>query len=191
MSIRGFNNTCKMGMGKLADPNTIYKRKFRWKFKILKNGNSEDIDDIIGDGLNALPPLKGARPNLEFKDIEVQHVTEDVYLPGKPSWKPVNFILYDVCPPSSNPIWDWILKCYEPNTGKFYPILDKGFKKNCVLQMLSGCGDTIETWYFMNAYPSQINWGDLDMSSSEIVTCDILLRYDRACLNKCTYEGEE
>jgi phage tail-like protein len=171
-----------MGMGRLASPDAIFKRKFRWMFYIETPGAS----DWIGDerqGISALPPLKGARPSVEFKDIEVQHVIEDIYLPGKPSWKPINLVLYDICPPSSkHPIWKWILQCYNPEQGRFFAILDNGFKKKCTLELYTGCGTIMETWTFENAWPSQVNFGDLDMSSSEVVTCDITLKYDRAYL---------
>jgi len=179
MGLKGFGGKqCDMGMGRLALSNTIFKRKFRWMFSVI---------GIIGEAVGALPPMKGARPSLEFKDIEVQHVTEDIYLPGKPSWKPINLTLYDICPPGSskNPIWKWIKECYDPQTGQFFAILDKNFKKDCYLELYSGCGDPLEQWVFMNAWPSQVNWGDLDMGSSEVVTCDITLRYDRACLEGC------
>lgn len=167
-------------MGKLADPTTIFKRKFRWMFRIITPGS----DEWIGEGVNALPPMKGARPSLEFKDIEVQHVIEDVYLPGKPSWKPINLVLYDICPPSSkHPVWEWILQCYDPDTGQFYAILDKGFKKNCILELYTGCGNVMESWMFENAWPAAVNFGDLDMATSDVVTCDITLKYDRAILN--------
>lgn len=168
-------NKCNMGMGTLAAPSTIFQRKFRWMFTVIGS-------NYIGDNasLGALPPLKGARPSLEFKDIEVPHVVEDIYLPGKPSWKPINLVLYEICTKTPNPIWTWINQCYVPQTGDFFPILDKSFKKWCSLELYSGCGDVLERWMFENAWPSQINWGDLDMSSSEVVTCDITLRYDRA-----------
>ena len=177
---------CNMGMGSLASPSARYKRKFRWMFGVI----SQNVFGEPAEGVRALPPTKGSRPSLEFKDIEVQHVTEDIYLPGKPSWKPINITLYDMydknCWPS-NPVWDWIKQCYDPETGEFFAILDNkvngyGFKKDCWLKLFSGCGDVMESWVFENAYPSQVNWGDLDMSSSEVLTIELTLRYDRASL---------
>jgi len=183
MTTKGFSQQCNMGMGRLADPTTLFKRKFRWMFRLV--GGSNGQAGWIGEGINALPPLKGGRPSLEFKDIEVQHVTEDIYLPGKPSWKPVTFTLYDInCTSSAlpSPIWTWVTSCYDAFTGDYYPILDNNFKQNCCLELYSGCGDTLERWFFENAWPSQINWGELDMSNSEVVTCEITLKYDRAYL---------
>src|SRR5581483_11741300 len=54
------------------------KRKFRWLFK---------IPNISASGINSLPPKSGARPSLQFKEAEVQHLNETVYYPMKPDWK--------------------------------------------------------------------------------------------------------
>ena len=54
------------------------------------------------------------------------------------------------------------------------------FKKNARLELLSGCGDILEMWFFENAWPQTVEFGELDMSSSEYVTAEITLRYDRA-----------
>lgn len=171
---------CNMGMGKLAGFTTIIKRKFRWKLRIADKG----IGISTEDGPEVLLPFKFGRPDLEFKDIEVNHVIEDVYLPGKPNWKPVTMTLYDTCPPKSHPVWDWILRIYDPENGGFFPILDKKCKQDVYLCLLNGCGQVLESWVFENAYPSQVNFQELDMGSSEVVTCDVTLRYDRAYLEK-------
>ena len=165
-----------MGLGALAAPETIFKRRFRWMFT---------IDGVCGDrGIDVLPPLKGARPNLAFKNIEVPHLIENVYLPGKPDWKPINLMLYDICSPDihGHPVWDWIYFIYRPEKGRYFPIIHNGdsFKKQGFLKLYSGCGDIIESWTFENCWPEQINFGDLDMGNNEVITCDITLKYDRA-----------
>ena len=74
------------GLG-LDDESTCFKRKFRWLFT---------IKDISAEGINALAPHKSARPTITFKEIEAQHLTETIYYPGKPDWKPVALTLYDL-----------------------------------------------------------------------------------------------
>lgn len=174
-----------MAMGNLANQDVVFKRRFRWMLT---------ISGVAGDGMTVLPPLRGARPDLEFKDIEVPHLIEDVYLPGKPVWKPINLVLYDVCiKGKKHPIWEWILMIYDPAKGYYGPILDsanstsmwsggQSFKGDANLELYSGCGDVVEKWVFQNAYPSQVNFGELDMSNSEVITCDVTLKYDRAYL---------
>jgi len=170
-----------MGLGKLT--NSGFKRKYRWMFK---------LEQVVGDSndgpqyVNALPPTKAARPNLTFKEIEVNHVSETVYFPGKPDWKPVSVTLYDLCMSSKHPVWNWITSYYKPE-------IDKGnlkfalaqnqtqqLKRTASLELYDGCGDVIETWTYENCYPQMIEFGELDMGQSEVVTCELTLRYDRA-----------
>ena len=67
---------------------TCFKRKHRWLF---------EIEDVSGDPAvsKVLPPSKASRPNLQFKELEAQHVSETIYFPGKPDWKPITVTLYD------------------------------------------------------------------------------------------------
>ncbi len=89
-----------------------YKRKFRWLFQISVAGMQ-----VSAKGVKSLPPSKSARPHLSFKETEVQHLNETVYYPSKPEWKPINLTLYDM-PRSDHPVWEWIKKFYDPETGK-------------------------------------------------------------------------
>jgi hypothetical protein len=161
-----------MGLGTLSD--ATFKRKFRWLFSI--NG-------IIGDSVNALLPNKGARPTLSFKSQSFEHLNETISFPVKPEWKPINIVLYDTkC--KMNPIWtNWIQPFYSPKIGNYNYSIDAGYKKEAILTMLDGCGNTIESWTFENAYPEEINFDDLDMSSNDILNISLSLKYDRAYFN--------
>ena len=97
----------QMGLGKLGGDVCIM-RKFRWLFF---------IDGVCDDGTNSLPPDKGARPSLNFKEIEAQHLNETVYFAGKPDWKPVNLTLFDL-KSKTNPIFKWLKEQYEPCEAK-------------------------------------------------------------------------
>jgi hypothetical protein len=145
-------------------------RKFRWLFI---------IPDISAEGVNALPPQKSARPKISFKEAEVQHLNEIVYYPMKPEWKTIPLSLYDV-KKKKHPVFDWLQKQYDPCKGSWIPPVPWGFKKPFAhLEMYDGCGEIMERWTFENIYPQEIEFGDLDMSSSEYLTCDLSLRFDR------------
>jgi hypothetical protein len=173
----------------LEKPDLCLKRKFRWLFK---------IPEISADGVNSLPPEKGARPSLSFKEIEVQHLNEVIYFPGKPDWKPINLTLYDIRK-NENPVIKWLSKQYNPKDATWKvgvgwpppansaesasaPDSSFSFKKTGFLDLYDGCGKVIETWKFENIWPNNIEWGELDMSDNSYVTVDLTLRYDRAYL---------
>jgi phage tail-like protein len=152
---------------------TILKRKFRWVFSIIDVTN---VDSAKGSA-NALPPLKSNRPILEFREMEVQHLNEIVYFPAKPDWKPITLTLYDL-KTNENPVFKWLKTIYDPSNGTWS--VDASLKKNATLKMLDGCGNEVEAWTLENAWPQAINFGELDMGSSDVVLVEITLRYDRA-----------
>ncbi len=157
----------------LNSPLTIFKRKNRWVFS---------IPNISDETISALPPSKSSRPSISFKEIEAQHLNETIYYPGKPDWKPITISLYDIKKENveKNPVFDWLIKLYDPQKGKFSYSCD-GFKQQeAILELLDGCGGILEKWKFINVWPQNVEFGDLDMQSSEILTCDLTLRYDRA-----------
>lgn len=168
-------NGRKMGLDfGLESTEACFKRKHRWLLI---------IPDVSAEGINTLPPSRGARPNFSFKEMEAQHLNETVYFPAKPEWKPVSLSLYDIKKPGStmHPVFEWIKEVYNPQQdSRWVPSCD-GFKKNTArLELYDGCGKTIEQWVFESIWPQAVEFGDLDMASSDIVTLELTLRYDRA-----------
>lgn len=155
----------------LEDSELCMKRKNRWLFR---------IPNISASGVNSLPPSRASRPGIGFKEMEASHLTETIYFPGKPDWKTVNLTLYEIQKNSEHPIFEWIKKIYDPEVGTSGASCD-GFKElQAFLEMYDGCGNTLETWVFESVWPQNIEFGDLDFTSSDVVVCDITLRYDRA-----------
>lgn len=166
------------GDGALNSPDVCFKRKNRWLFKIP--GVSADGGIIHSP---CLPPFKSGRPGLTFKEMDAQHMNETIYFPSKPEWKPINLSLYDI-KKASNPVMNWIKKTYNVTSdGSYWTPSASGFKiDTCYLELYDGCGETIEQWVFKNVWPNSIEFGDLDMSTADVITIDLTLRYDRAYL---------
>ena len=162
------------------------KRQFRWMFT---------VDKIIGDedsngSLQCLPPEKSARPSLAFKEMNVQHLIEEVFYPTKPDWKPITVTVFDL-DLYNHPIWAWINEFYfvsesreilnVPNA-KQGPL--EGFIRQCTLKLFDGCGETVETWVYDDCWPQSVNFQPLDMTQNGLCMCDITLRYARAYIKK-------
>lgn len=156
----------------LDQAETCLKRKYRWLFI---------IDEISAQGVNCLPPSKAARPNVSFKEIEAQHLNETIYFPGKPEWKPITLFLYDTR--EDNPIFGWLKELYDPQEGTYVPSCD-GFKKpDARLELYDGCGGVLEKWKFDAVWPQAIDFEELDMASSDVIMCNLTLRFDRAYID--------
>lgn len=155
----------------LGDPSTCHKQKFRWLFK---------IQDVSAQGTNALPPYKSQRPNLSYKEMDIQHLTETIYRPSKPEWKTVTLTLFD-SKANQSPVWTWITSFYDPQAGTVdAPVGGKFIVNDATMELYGGSGTVLETWTWENVWCQEANFGELDMSASEYVYVDLTLRYDRA-----------
>jgi hypothetical protein len=164
-----------MGLNWANGAGRVFKRKFRWLFF---------VDGIVDDGVNALPPDKASRPSLSFKEQSFEHLNETIYFPIKPEWKTFSLSIFDVkC--KFWPVWDnWLKDFYNPEDGSYLPPIDAGYKKDARLELYDGCGEIIEKWKFEKAYPSELDFENLDMSDNGILHINLTLRYDRAYLQK-------
>jgi len=160
---------------------TCFKRKFRWKFK---------IKDVMGEGVSALPHYKGARPGLNFREMNGEHLNETIFFPSKPEWKQIPMTLYDIVKPDENPVFSWIKRAYNPKncSGWFPAVSPESLKAIATLELFDGCGELLEVWTIEHAWPQNADFGDLEMNNSEIVTVDVNLRYDRAYITCPTTE---
>ena len=155
----------------LESTSTCMKRKFRWLFK---------IPEVSATGaVNALPPEKGARPQVSFKEIAAEHLNETIVMPGKPEWKSINLTLYDL-KKNKHPVFEWVQKLYDPCSGSYYPFMHNNFKVTGKLELYNGCGDVIEEWEYRNIWPQAVDWGELNMAESGYLVCNLTLRFDRA-----------
>ncbi len=168
----------KMGLQfGLQGNSKLCKRQFRWLFSIPEVAADET------PGANALPPESSARPNLSFKEMDVNHLIEDVYYPCKPDWKPIQITLYDL-QLGTHPVFKWVKEnCYDPEQGKYYEATSRKLIKECILTLYNGCGEKVERWIYEDAWPQSVNFQSLDMNNSGVVKCDITLRYARAYID--------
>jgi len=51
------------------------------------------------------------------------------------------------------------------------------------LVLFNGCGDILEQWIYEHAWPQSVEFGDLDMQSSDVCTVDLTLKYHRAYID--------
>lgn len=173
-----------MGLG-LFLTNVTFKRKFQWLFYV------RGLSGPHGQVVKAMPPRRGNRPTLGWKEQEFQSLTESVFYPMKPAWEPLDLTLYDVVVcgdhQQCHAIFDWISTSsdggsglYDPATGAWRPVVSSRIKKTADLYILSGEGRISEHWILDNVYPQHVRWGELDMDSSDVITVEVSLRYDRA-----------
>jgi hypothetical protein len=183
MALQGFTQQCNMGMGSLADPGTIFKRKFRWGLSITPAPKSQCAWQNIPEYMVKV----AARPNLSIEETEINSKHGKMWIPGKASWETITVTFYDVFPGGSSGgagiagLYGWIVSVYDFTSGIQNNLCmgsaTKDYTGVVTLKMYSGCGDVLEIWTLLDAWPQAINWNDLDYSSSEEATIEMTLRY--------------
>jgi hypothetical protein len=171
--------------------NYAFKRPFRHIFA---------IPGIVGhpeyDGLFCKLNEKSARPNISFKEMEVQHLGQTISFPGKVVFEPINITVWDTIPgggrrdSSNNPVWQWVNSWYDFYQGVYKSPI--GLKRSANIRIYDGCGNLLEKWVYENAYPINVNFGELDMgANNEVLTIEMQLKYDRAylVLNDSAYQS--
>lgn len=161
-----------MGIGVIGQPDTEFKRKFRWTFEIF--GFCKNEQNVIPEHFVNI----ASRPNLTIESTEINHLHAKTWIPGKASWETISVTYLDVAHVQMKPLWDWMATIYDLTD----PVnLRMGSKRDWdatgVLTMYDGCGNILETWELKHLFPEGINFGDVDYSSSDIATIELTLRY--------------
>jgi hypothetical protein len=160
-----------MGIGRLGFNNLIFKRKFRFTF---------ELQDICGGQSVPNYYVKVAsRPNLEVEETEINFLNAKTWIPGKASWQTMSVTYLDVATADAAPLFSWLASVYNFTD----PInLGMGSKRSdysatAILKLWDGCGQLLEKWTMKDVWPTNIDFGDLDYSASEIVEIALTLRY--------------
>ena len=169
------SETIPMGIGLLGFKNTIFKRKFRYTFELqdicASNGSAQSVPKWY---------VKVAgRPNWSIEETEVNFLNAKTWIPGKQSFETMTVTYIDVATMDSAPLFNWLASVYDFTD----PInLKMGSNRNdyaatAIIKMWDGCGQLLEIWTLNDVWPSAVNFGELDYSSSEEATIELTLRY--------------
>ena len=180
-------------------PNQIMiKRRFRYFFEISNVLTMRSLTGLNQDFKAQAWAVQATRPTAQFDETEVRHVSEIVYYPTRIRWEPITVTLIDVH--KSNQIYNWLYALcaldnsvfsyfdnwhgYEPVTGSdSNAVGDTEVKRDCMITMFNGIGETLERWMLQGSYPQSVNFGELDYTSNDFATVELTLRYDRAFID--------
>jgi hypothetical protein len=169
-----------MGIGNLGFSNLIFKRKFRFTF---------ELQDICGSQSVPKHYVKvAARPNLNVDETEINFLNATTWIPGKARWETMSVTYIDVATAEMASLYNWLASVYNFTD----PInlqmgsQRKDYTATGVLKLWDGCGQLLETWTMRDVWPTNVNFGELDYSSSDEVTIELTLRYsDVKYVNNC------
>lgn len=169
-----------MGLGNLGGSNLVFKRKFRWTFQVQPYcGRSSGIPEYF--------VKTSARPNVTIADTEINFLNGKMWIPGKASWETITVTFYDLASADAGGIqslYGWLATVYNftdpvnlQQSSRKGDRTTTGYGADGTLTLYDGCGNGLERWTLRNMFPSGINFGDLDYSSSDEATIELTIRY--------------
>jgi hypothetical protein len=145
------------------------QRQNNWLFSVNLPGQ-EDI--TLGLESSALP-------SVAVEEIELHYLNIRRYVAGKAVYDTIPLVLKDMVDVGvASAIKEWHEQVYNPTTHKIG--LARDYKKFADLILFGPDGDTERIWNLIGCWPISVNYGTLDMTSSEKVLIEATLRFDRA-----------
>ena len=162
-----------MGLGQLGGSELIFKRKFRWTFRVENVcGNKKIPESFV---------KLAARPTMETEELEINFLNAKTWIPGKTSWSEITVTYYDVATKENTPLWDWLASIYnftDDVTLQQASRRDR-YSATGILTLFDGCGNELERWTLKDLWPKSVNFGDLDYAANDEMTIELSMRYSR------------
>lgn len=185
--------TRPMGLGLIGDGGVIFKRKFRWTMQIEYCLKADGTDGSNNKFVPEEFVKVGARPQIDIEETEINYLHGKMWIPGKATWQTMTVTYYDVTGKSDdvvfkNPnqakknitgLFGWLASVYDitDNVNLYMGAKAANYQGEGLILLYDGCGYPLEGWLLKNMWPQSINFGELDMSSSEECTVELTLRY--------------
>jgi hypothetical protein len=159
------------------------KRSFRW---FLTFAGTLDASDKLET--YAIKTVK--KPSFTVSEVPHQYVAHTFYYPGRVTWNTIDVTFVDpVIPDQSAVITNMFVKAgYQvpKNAGSALTSFSKQKFVDSVgtprLTQVDAEGKAIEEWALNNCFFTNVDYGQLDYSSEELVINSVTLRYDYATL---------
>lgn len=186
-----------MGLGLIGTGGIVFKRKFRWTMQIeycldVNGADTADTRFVPEEFVKV-----GARPQLDIEETEINYLHGKMWIPGKATWQTMTVTYYDVTGNASDiafttggsdgagadknitGLFGWLASVYDitDNVNLYMGAKASNYQGQGLILLYDGCGFPLEGWLLKNMWPQSINFGELDMSSSEECTVELTLRY--------------
>lgn len=155
------------------------KMKNRWRVTFANMGGGADSQPV------SMQAVTVARPKLTFEKVTLHRYNSVSYIAGKHSWEPMALTLQDDVLGAASTVvqaqlqkqqWligaegQWLAAAGEGSLYKFVTYLD----------MLDGNDQVVEKWTVEGCWLENVDYTELDYSSSDPVQISLQISYDHA-----------
>jgi len=125
---------------------------------------------------------RGFLPTIGADDVEIPFGNESVHVAGRVRYEGGTLEIRDyVDVDIQGVLADWYSVVYGGIRGVWGAVgVPKAYKRNADLLLAAPDGSSGRQWSLEGLWPVQMNFGNLDMASSEQVLVAVSMRYDRA-----------
>lgn len=158
------------------------KLQYRFRVRFIgmgQDGQNESSQNVISVG----------RPSITHEEVIIDSYNSKTFIAGKHTWEPISLVLRDDM--NSNVvklIGNQLQKQLDHNTqGALDHANDSGhagdpYKFSMVIETLDGTSDAkpLDQWELVGCYLSNVQYGDLNYGTSDMVQVTATIRYDNA-----------
>lgn len=158
-------------------------RTYRW---VIKFGSTvvPEMDQL------SFAAKKCKKPSFKLKKTEHWYLNHKYNFPGRVEWEDIDVELASITDPNAAKVLYRVFK----NAGYIFPKDVQSIQtisKEAAVKAIGGLticqidanGATQEEWNLVNPFLTDVDFGDLDYSSEEIVTVKFKVTYDSAALD--------
>ncbi len=117
-------------------------------------------------------------PTHMVEEIELNYLNEARYVAGRARYEAIPLVCKDMVDVGvATALKTWMEQVHNPFTGKVG--LARDYKKTADIILIAPDGTLERTWKLHGAFPTAVNYGQLDMNSNEIVRIEMNIRFDR------------
>lgn len=154
--------------------------RFRVTFTLLGSGNS-------GSTLVTQNVVSVGRPSITHEEVIVDSYNSKTYLAGKHTWEPITLVMRDDTNSAVvKAIGNQLREQLDHNSqGALAPSdghAGDQYKFNMTIETLDGTADAdvLDKWDLAGCYLSNVQYGDLNYATSDMVQVTATIRYDNA-----------
>ena len=134
------------------------------------------------DGIPSYIVKKVTRPTIKQDSKPLDHINVQRYVKGKTTWGSMQMELYDpIVPSGAQAVMEWVRLHHESVTGRDGYL--EFYKKDLTLNVLGPVGDKVQEWIIKGAQITEVNFGELDWSTDEVMTFTLTVQPDYCVLN--------
>ena len=120
-----------------------------------------------------------SRPSISQQEVEIPFLNTSTWVIGRFTWESIDVTFRDpIGPSAAQALMEWVRLHSESVTGR--QGYAAGYKKDIELELLDPTGVVIEKWILQGTMLTNVDFGSLDYSTSDIAEITGTLRFDRA-----------